>query len=296
MINRKELIAASVTIYNEQDKINDSEMLRLWNKLLNEGADGLFIGGSVGECFLQSLDERIHTFELASALKSRTQIYAHVGSIGTGHAVEMARAARACGISNIASTPPFYFSFTTKELAHYFYDLAEAANAPILYYDIPSSTHTDLDVKDPEIRELLLSGAIGGIKHTNLLSYRMKQIRSVNPNIKIMGGFESRMVPMLTYDCDGFIGSTFNFMLPQYMKIIEFFGSNTKGNGQLYQLMQDSTDILQLLLSSGLPASIKYILTKQGIDAGSVRRPLLDLDEAKKKALDDILAKKLIYT
>lgn len=295
MISRKEMIAASITIYDQNNRINDFEMQRLWDKVLTEGADGLFIGGSVGECFLQTTAERIHTFELASSYMQRTQVYAHVGSIATSEAIEMTRAARSFGINRIASTPPFYFGFTTRELAHYFYDLAEAADSPVLYYDIPSSTHMDLDVKDPEIRALLSSGAVGAIKHTNLLSYRMKQIREVNPNIKIMGGFESRMVPMLHYNCDGFIGSTFNFMLPQYRKIIELFSNPNKGNGTLYQTMTDSTDILNTLLACGLPASIKYILSKQGIHAGEVRRPLLPLTEENKRKLDDILEKKLKF-
>lgn len=295
MVNGKELIAASITIYDKDDRIDDIAMQELWNKMLREGADGIFVGGSVGECFLQTLDERIHTFELVAKYCDRANIYAHVASIATAEAVEMVRAAKCCGIKNIASTPPFYFGFTNKEIAHYFYDLAETADAPILYYDIPGSTHRDLDVSDPDIIELLKSGAIGAIKHTNLLAYRMKQIRNVNADIKIMGGFESRMIPMLHYDCDGFIGSTFNFMLPQYMKIIELYNNSNKSGGELYKLFSDSNEMLQTLLDCGLPASIKYILNKQGYTAGEVRRPLLPLDEETKKRLDIAAEKYLRY-
>lgn len=293
MISRKEMIVASITIYDEENHINDAEMLKLWNKNIQEGADGFFIGGSVGECFLLSNEERIHMFELAGSALKNLDVYAHVGAISTDHAIEMAKAAVSCGIQHIASTPPFYFAFTTKELAKYYYDLAEAVGRPILYYDIPSSTHADLNTDDSEIRALLKSGAIDMIKHTNLQSYCMKRIKSINPGIKVMGGFESRMIPMLNYHCDGFIGSTFNFMLPQYNKIVELYGTPKKS--EIFKIISDSTDILQVLLDTGLPASIKYILKRQGIQSGDVRRPLLPLSDGAKTKLDAILDKKLIY-
>ena len=46
MTNKKELIAASLTIYDNNDKINDAAMMTLWDKTLREGADGFFIGGN----------------------------------------------------------------------------------------------------------------------------------------------------------------------------------------------------------------------------------------------------------
>lgn len=287
----KELISASITIFDQNNTINDSAMTALWEKTLAEGADGFFVGGSVGECFLLSTKERIHTFELASQFLNRTKIYAHVGSIGTAQALELVQGALACGIQNIASTPPFYFNFSYKEIAHYYYDLAEVVGAPILYYDIPSSTHENLDTEDPEIRALLKSGAIGAIKHTNLQSYRVQRIKALNSDIKIMGGFESRMIQMLNYDCDGFIGSTFNFMLPQYKKIVEMYNSPRKAS--VYELLSNCTDILQLLLKVGLPAAIKYILSEQGIEAGEVRRPLLPLSDEAKRQVDSVLKNKL---
>ncbi len=293
LIGRKEMITASITIYDENNRIDDIAMAKLFERIFKDGADGFFVGGSVGECFLLSDEERIHLFELASRYINRGTIYAHVGTIGTEHAVHMAKAAKSMGIKNIGATPPFYFGFTPKEVAQYYYDLAEAIDGPVLYYDIPSSTHKDLDTDNSEIKALLQSGAINAIKHTNLLSYRAKKIRELNPGIKIMGGFESRVIPMLNYHCDGFIGSTFNFMLPQYNKIVEMYDSPDKA--PLFKIVSDSVDILQLLLDLGLPASIKHILSQQGLYTGPVRKPLLPLNDEAKRKLDKALEEKLIY-
>ena len=200
-MEKTKLIAASLSIFDNNNQVNDSEMLNLWNKLVEEGADGIFIGGSVGECFLLKNSERIHMFEEASRFAASTNrpldIYAHVGALSTDEAIEMARAAKSAGIKHIASTPPFYFSLSRKEVAHCYYDLASAINDSVLYYDIPSSTHIDLNTDDPDIQSLLKSGVISAIKHTNLQSYRVNKIKSLNPNITIFGGFESRVIPMM---------------------------------------------------------------------------------------------------
>ena len=79
----------------------------------------------------------------------------------------------------IAATPPFYFGFSDKEMAGYYYDIAEAVDMPVLYYNIPSSTHRELNPSQPDLAALLKSGAVGAIKHTNLNLYQMERIHDV---------------------------------------------------------------------------------------------------------------------
>ena len=283
----KKLIVASITPFDGQDQINEQAVKQLWDRNLAEGADGFFIGGSSGECFLLSERERIHTYELGAQYLDRAEIFAHVGAIRTAEAVTYAKEARALGIQNIAATPPFYFGFSAKEVANYYYDIASAAGAPVLYYNIPSSTHRELDPANPEIRELLKSGAIGAVKHTNLNLYQMERIRNVNPQIKCYGGFENCMVAFLAFGCDGFIGSNFNFMLPQYRKVMELYLN--RQDDEARRLQAECNSILDVVLKNGLCASLKYIAGKQGIDAGNVRRPMLPLNEAQKAEIDAAL-------
>lgn len=148
----KKLYVASVTPFNQEGKLNEAALKMLWERNLSEGADGFFIGGSSGECFLLTRDERVRSFELASQYRDRGDIFAHVGAISTEEAVFYAKEAVKAGIENIAATPPIYFGFSEKEIAGYYHDIAEAAGRPILYYNIPSSTHKELDVKHRKCR------------------------------------------------------------------------------------------------------------------------------------------------
>ncbi|MBE6468839.1 MAG: hypothetical protein E7001_02490 [Coriobacteriaceae bacterium] len=62
---------------------------------------------------------------------------------------------------------------------------------------------------------------VEGVERLDL--YKMERLRSINPDLKCFGRFENEMVAFLAMGCEGFIGSTFNFMLPHYLKL--FVGS-----------------------------------------------------------------------
>ncbi|MBE7720733.1 MAG: dihydrodipicolinate synthase family protein [Lacrimispora celerecrescens] len=283
----KKIYVASITPFQEEGRINESAAKQLWERNLSEGADGFFIGGSSGECFLLNREERVRSFELASEYVDRADIFAHVGAISTEEAVFYAKQAKDMGIRNIAATPPLYFGFSQKEIAGYYYDIAEAAGQPVLYYNIPSSTHKELQLSNPDIQALLKSGVIGSVKHTNLNLLEMERLRNINPDIKCFGGFESCMVAFLAFGCEGFIGSSFNFMLPQFKRIMELYLDGKEEEARILQ--SKSNNILDVLLKNGLCANLKYIVSSQGIPAGEVRRPMLPLTEEKKAEMEQVL-------
>lgn len=283
----KKLYVASITPFKENGEINESAARQLWERNISEGADGFFIGGSSGECFLLTREERVRSFELASEYVNRADIFAHVGSISTEEAVFYAKKAKDMGIRNIAATPPLYFGFSEREIAGYYYDIAETIGQPVLYYNIPSSTHRELEVSHPDIQALLKSGAIGSVKHTNLNLLQMERMRNINPDIKCFGGFESCMVAFLAFGCDGFIGSSFNFMLPQFKRVMEHYLEGREEEARILQTK--CNNILDVLLKNGLCANLKYIVSSQGIPAGEVRKPMLPLTQEKKTEMDSVL-------
>lgn len=283
----KKIYVASITPFDEQGRINEAASGQLWERNLSEGASGFFIGGSSGECFLLSRAERVRCFELASEYRERTDIIAHVGAVSTEEAVYYAKTAKALGITEIAATPPLYFSLSEKEIAGYYHDLAEAMGRPVLYYHIPSSTNRELNLAHPDIRALLASGAIGAIKHTSLNLLQMERIRNLNQEIKCYGGFESCMTAFLAFGCDGFIGSSFNFMLPQFKQVMEWY---LNGRPEAAGALQTKcNNILDVLLKNGLCANLKYIVSSQGIPAGEVKKPMLPLTDDKKAEMDLVL-------
>ncbi|WP_101908353.1 dihydrodipicolinate synthase family protein [Marasmitruncus massiliensis] len=287
----KGIYAASITPFDSDGHVNSTALVSLMEWNLKQGADGFFLGGSSAECFLLSEKERVETFEAASGLKDRTTLVAHIGAVSTGEAIRYAKEAKRLGFHHIAATPPFYYGFSARQVAQYYYDISAVVDMPVLIYNFPGNTNRPFDLANPDTQALFRSGAVLGIKHTNLNLFQMERIRHLNPALTVMNGFDETMVAGLALGADGSIGSTFNFMLPHYKKIYDTYLSGDREGALALQVK--ANNIMEALCSVGLIPAIKYVLTTMGIDAGIPRRPFLPLEDSQKIFLDQVLKENL---
>ena len=98
------------------------------------------------------------------------------------------------------------------------------------------------------------------------------------------------MLPFLSFDCEGFIGSTFNFMLPHYKKVASLYSEHSK---EALVLQTKANNIMSVIWNIGLFPAIKYILTKQGINVGITRKPFIQLTNEEKKRIDKVIDENL---
>jgi N-acetylneuraminate lyase len=282
------IYSASITPYKADGTINTAALEKLMRRNLNEGASGFFIGGSSAECFLLTERERCEIFEAACGLKSETNIIAQVGAVGTDEAIRYALFAKGHGAQYIAATPPFYYGFTSKQTAQYYYDISAAVQMPLMIYNFPANTGKPFNLNDPDTQELFSSDAIWGVKHTNLDLFQMERIRRINPRLTIMDGYDETLVAGLALGADGAIGSTFNVLLPLFIKIYNAYNEGRRE--EALALQAKANDAMEVFCSVGLIAGIKYAASCQGVDAGEPRRPLTPLDEAAKEKVRALLS------
>ena len=283
---------AVITPFTQEGNVNRDAMLALMSRCCDEGARGLFIGGSSAECFLMSHKELMETFEIASEMKPRATLIAHVGTFATKEAVEYAKYAKELGYDGIAATPPFYYGFDSAAISRYYYDIYEAVEMPLFVYNFPGNTGKDFNLSDPNYIELFKSGVIAGVKHTNQIVYQLERFKHLNPELILLNGYDETMIAALSLGADGAVGSTFNFMYPHYALIYEAFKAGDIERAR--QLQVKANNIMNVCVDAGLFPAIKYILNKQGIDAGLPRKPFLPLGEDAKARIDAVLAENLV--
>lgn len=286
------IIPATITPFHADETIDAQAMLDLmhWNQ--KQGVDSFFVGGSSAECFLLSPNERKEIFEIGSQMKYEAYLIAHVGDISTRQAEDYARTAGNLGYDAVAATPPFYYGFGSKEICSYYYDLAQAAGKPVIIYNFPGNTGKNFDLSDPNYVNLLRSGAILGIKHTNQVLFQLERIKHINPRLIVMNGYDETMVAGLALGADGSIGSTFNFMYPHYKKIFDAFREKRLEEALLLQIK--ANNIMNTLCDAGLIPSIKYVLNTMGMHIGVPRRPFVPLSAMDEKRIDEALKQNLV--
>ena len=281
------VVPASVTPFDDRDRVDARALLRLMRWNMDQGADSFFIGGSSAECFLLSHSERLEVFEAAAELADEVFLTAHVGAIATGEAEDFARRAGALGYDAVAATPPFYYGFGSEAIYAYYADIAQAAGMPVLIYNFPGNTNRPFELSDPATRRLFQSDFILGVKHTNQVVYQMERIKALNPKLVLMNGFDETMVAGLALGADGSIGSTFNFMYPHYRKIYDLFLERRHDEARALQIK--ANNIMNALCDVGLIPAIKHVLADMGVPVGMARRPFMPLREEQAAMLEAVL-------
>ena len=92
------------------------------------------------------------------------------------------------------------------------------------------------------------------------------------------------MLNALPIGIDGAIGSTFNVMAPKYIALKKAYEA---GDISAATVMQgEINDIIELMIKCGVNQSIKYWLTKAGLNCGNCRKPFAELSAEQKELLD----------
>ena len=78
------VMPALLTPFDQQQRLDKESLRRLVRFNISQGIDGLYVGGSTGEAFIQSCAEREEVLEIvAEEAKGKVTLIAHVGCVST---------------------------------------------------------------------------------------------------------------------------------------------------------------------------------------------------------------------
>ena len=96
--NLRGVMAALLTPFDQQQALDKASLRRLVQFNIQQGIDGLYVGGSTGEAFVQSLSEREQVLEIvAEEAKGKIKLIAHVGCVSTAESQQLAASAKRYG-------------------------------------------------------------------------------------------------------------------------------------------------------------------------------------------------------
>jgi len=270
----KGIFPALLTPFKSDNTINEKALEELVKLNLNKGVSGFYVGGSTGEAFLLSIDERKYILELvASICKDKCVIISHVGAISTDQAITLAKHAQRVGVDAISAVAPFYYKFSFGEVKKYYYDIVQSVDLPMIIYNFPDFSGVTFDSEN--IKEFMENDSFIGMKHTSKDLYSFEQLSSKYPNKVFFNGFDEMFISGLVMGASGGIGSTYNFMAEKFIKIKKHFDC-----GEIELAMQEqvrANSIINILIKVGVFQGEKAILNMMGIDFGKCRRPFKPL-------------------
>ena len=282
----KGIFPALLTPFDKDGKINADSVAKLMELNIAKGVNGFYVAGSTGEGLLLTIEERKQLFKIvADVNKGRVTLIAHVGTIATDQAIEMAKYAESVGFDAISAVAPFYYGFSYQAIKEHYYAIANSVEIPMIMYNFPNANGFNFTKALAE--DMFANPKFIAIKHTNSDLYLLQQFKTMACKPIVYNGFDEMFVAGLSMGADGGIGSTYNFMAEKFIAIYNEFKAGNIAKAQSIQT--EVNEIIGLLIKYGVFAMEKGVLTEMGIDMGECRRPFLPLSEEGKAACKRIV-------
>lgn len=273
------IFPALYACYDEDGKVSADRTKALTKYLMDKGVQGLYVGGSSGECIYLSKEDRKKTLEaVMEAAGGKLVIIAHVACNNTEDSQELAAHAESLGVDAIASIPPIYFHLPEYAIARYWNGISAAApNTDFIIYNIPQLAGTSLTLS--LLREMKKNPRVIGVKNSSMPVQDIQLFR--DEGVIVFNGPDEQLVSGLAMGAVGGIGGTYGAMPELYLKIYELFSQGKMEEAR--EIQNAACRIIYKMCSAhgNMYAVIKETIRLQGgPDAGGVKAPLADLTEA----------------
>ena len=182
---------------------------------VENGTDGIVVAGTTGESATLTYTEHETLIELAvEYADKRIPIIAGTGANATHEAIALTSFAEKVGADASLQIVPYYNKPTQEGIYQHFKAIAEETNIPLILYNIPSRTGTDML---PETFARLYSDYpnIVGLKEaTGNVARVSETISLTNPEVIILSGDDALTIPMMSVGAKGVI-SVANNIIPK---------------------------------------------------------------------------------
>ena len=283
------IIPAFYACYDEKGAINPAAVREMTQWFIDQGVQGLYVGGSSGECIYQSKEDRKITLENVMAVaKGKLTIIAHVACNNTADSQELAAHAESLGVDAIAAIPPIYFKLPPYAIAKYWNDISDAApNTDFVIYNIPQLAGVALTI--PLLKEMLKNPRVIGVKNSSPATQDIQMF--ADEGCIVFNGPDEQLISGLVMGAIGGIGGTYGAMPKLYVELYRCVKS-----GEMAKALEIQNDCCRIIykLCSGhgnMYGMIKESLRKLGApDCGSVRAPLAELIESDYPIVDECVS------
>lgn len=249
-------------------ELNEGMIEKLVEYGVKKGLTGMYLTGSTGEGFLQSLDERKRVYaRAAQASKGRLKLIAHVGCLNTDDACELARYAAKVGIDWVSSVAPVYFGQNFDAAYDHYRTISEATDLPFMVYSILGKLNPAQAVRFFELKN------VHGMKYTGRDYFELGSLKRKlpKPGIFFAGADEQELNALATGEYAGVIGTTDNQMPAHHARICELAAEGRFIEARKYQ--EDVCRFIEVLFTDANFSSHKSVMKYLGLDCGNARRP-----------------------
>jgi 4-hydroxy-tetrahydrodipicolinate synthase len=256
--------------------------------VIEEGSHGIVAVGTTGESPTLSHDEHKHVVEIAVAhANKRVPVIAGTGSNSTAEAIDFTQHAERTGADAALVVVPYYNKPIQEGLYAHFKAVAESVKLPILIYNVPSRTVTNISVETIDRLARNCPNIIGIKDATADLTRPSQQRLMTGERFIQLSGEDATALGFNAHGGTGCISVTAN-VAPRLCA--EFQEATLRGDYAAAIRLQDRLMPLHTaLFIETSPSPVKYAASLLGLCEFDVRLPLVPPSEGTRQRVRDAM-------
>lgn len=270
--------------------INEAELRRYVDWLIDGGVHGLYPNGSTGEFTRFTVDERREIVRICcEQCRGRVPVLAGAAEANVRETIKACELYKSYGATAVAIVSPYYYKLSPESVYAFFREVALNSPIDVTLYNIPMFA-SPIDV--PTIRRLAEFDRVVGIKDStgdvSVMCRMINAVRPIRPDFTFLTGWEAALVPMLVMGADGGTHAT-SGIVPELTR--RLYDLTVAGN--LREAVPLQLRLIELfdamLLSADFPEGFRAAVDLRGFDFGRGRQPLSDSQRVDREALQRVL-------
>lgn len=262
---------ALVTPFDEQGAVDYKALKKLLNHTA-KGADYFVVMGTTGESATLSREEKKNVLKFVVENNPwKLPIVYGIGGNNTQSVLDEITSTGLKGVSAILSVSPYYNKPSQEGIFQHFKTLAEASPLPIILYNVPGRTGSNL-LAQTVLRLAALKNIIGIKEASGNLEQCMKIVKEKPANFMLISGDDLLTLPIYSIGGVGVISVLANALPQVFRKIKENFYAGKLAQAQSAQFAM--LEINAPMYEEGNPVGVKYLLNLMGVCEPYVRLPL----------------------
>ncbi len=266
-----------------QEGVDYNAFGKLIDWQIESGIDALVICGTTGEGSTLTDEEHREAIRFAvERANKRVPIIAGTGSNDTDYAIELTRYSYEAGADASLVVTPYYNKATQKGLVTMFSTIADAADLPMILYNVPS--RTGIAIEPSTYLALADHPNIVAIKEANgNISKIVETAALVGDKLDIYSGNDDQIVPVMSVGGKGVISVLSNLLPRETSEMCHAF---MKGDIKRSLKMQlDYLPLINALFSEVNPIPVKAAMAAMGYCEDYLRLPLTPMENAHRATL-----------
>jgi len=268
------VITAMATPFREDGAVDYDRAGELARRLVDTGSTGIVVAGTTGESPTLTDEEKLQLLRVVrDAVAGRAAVLAGTGTYDTAHSVHLSRQAQRVGADGLLVVVPYYNRPTQEGLYQHFKTVAESTDLPVLMYNIPTRTGTNMlpetVVRLSEVRN------VAGIKEASGSLDQVSEIRRRTPEpFLIYSGDDSLTLPYLSVGAVGIVSVASHLVGREIAEMIAHFQAGRVQEARRMHLRL--FPLFRALFIAPNPVPLKAALELAGFPVGKPRLPLVE--------------------